>query len=143
MQVKGYRKCEVNKVSNKTEEMVQQLSSLTVLEMAELKKALEDAWGVQAAAAAVMAAPAAGGDAGAAAEEEATDFQVILKEVDAAKKIAVIKVVREITGLGLKEAKELVESPPKALKESAPKAEAEEIKKKVEEAGAKVELKAL
>lgn len=129
-------------MSNKTEEIVEQLSGLTVMEMAELKKALEEKWGVEAAAAAVVAAPAAGGGGdGGGQEEEATDFQVTLEEVDGAKKIAVIKVVREITGLGLKEAKELVESPPKPLKDSAPKAEAEEIKKKVEEAGGKVSLK--
>ena len=131
-------------MSNKTEELVEQLSGLTVLEMAELKKALEEKWGVEAAAAAVVAAPAAAGagDA-AAAEDEASDFEVILSEIDGSKKIAVIKAVREITGLGLREAKELVESPPKQLKESVAKEEAEEIKKKIEEAGGKATLKAV
>lgn len=126
------------------EELVDALSQLTVLEMAELKKALEEKWDVKAAAAApaMMMAPAAGGGA-AAEEDEATDFQVILAEVPGDKKIAVIKVVREITGLGLKEAKEMVEGAPRAIKDSAPKAEAEEIKKKIEGAGAKAELKAV
>lgn len=124
------------------EALVEELSKLTVLEMAELKEALEEKWGVKAAAAAaVVAAPAAGG--GEAAAEEATDFQVVLASAPADKKIAVIKIVREVTGLGLKEAKELVEGAPKTLKDSAPKAEAEEIKKKVEETGGKVELKAV
>lgn len=128
-------------MSNKSiDNLVEELSQLTVLEMSELKKALEEKWGVTAAApAAVFAAPAAA----AAQEEESTDFSVTLKEVPADKKIAVIKIVRELTGLGLKEAKELVEGAPKVLKESAPKAEAEDIKKKLEEAGAKVELKGL
>lgn len=128
-------------MSTKTEELVESLSQLTVLEMAELKEALEDKWGVKAAAAApaMMAMPAGG--AGAEAAEEATDFDVTLAEVPADKKIAVIKEVRGVTGLGLKEAKELVESAPKVIKEAAPKAEAEEIKKKLETAGAKVTLK--
>ncbi len=129
-------------MSNKTEELVQQLSQLTVLELSELKKKLEDHWGVKASApAAVMAAAPAG--AAAPAVEESTDFLVTLDEAPADKKIAIIKVVREITGLGLKEAKDLVESTPKPLKPSAPKAEAEEIKKKVTEAGGKVSLKGL
>jgi large subunit ribosomal protein L7/L12 len=127
-------------VSNKTEELVNALSELTVLEMSELKTALEEKWGVKAAAAAV-AAPAAA--AAAPAVAEATDFQITLTEAPADKKIAVIKVVREITGLGLKEAKELVDSAPKVLKESSPKAEADDIKKKLEAAGAKVTLKGL
>ncbi|MBS4168858.1 50S ribosomal protein L7/L12 [Parachlamydia sp. AcF125] len=129
-------------MSNKKEELVEQLSQLTVLEMAELKTALEEKWGVKAAAAAavVAAAPAAGA---APAAAEATDFQVTLEKVADDKKISAIKVVREITGLGLKEAKELVESTPKVLKETAPKAEAEEIKKKIEAAGCKVTLKGL
>jgi large subunit ribosomal protein L7/L12 len=130
-------------VSNKktTEELVNALSELTVLEMAELKTLLEEKWGVKAAAPAVMAAaPAA---AGAPAAAESTDFQVTLTDAPADKKIGIIKVVREITGLGLKEAKELVESAPKELKATAPKAEAEEIKKKVEEAGGKATLKGL
>ncbi len=130
-------------MSNKTDQLVEELSKLTVLEMSELKTKLEDKWGVKAAAAAPMmmaAAPAAGGAAPAA---EATDFQVILEKIADDKKIPIIKVVREITGLGLKEAKELVEAAPKAIKETAPKAEAEDIKKKVEAAGGKVTLKAL
>src|SRR5690242_16227303 len=99
--------------------------------MADLKKLLEDHWGVKAAAAAVaMAAPAAG--AAPAAAEESTDFQIILQESAADKKIGVIKVVREVTGLGLKEAKDLVEGAPKTVKEHSPKAEAEDIKKKLE-----------
>jgi large subunit ribosomal protein L7/L12 len=131
-------------VSKKTEELVAALSELSVLEMAELKTALEEKWGVKAAAAAtvVAAAPVAGGAAPAAAAES-TDFQVTLADAPADKKIGIIKVVREITGLGLKEAKELVDSAPKVLKETAPKAEAEDIKKKLEAAGAKVTLKGL
>ncbi len=128
-------------MSNKTEELVMTLSKLSVLEMAELKTALEDKWGVKAAAAA--AAPAAAAAAPAAAAVEATDFLVTLTESPADKKIGVIKVVREITGLGLKEAKDLVEGAPKTIKETAPKAEAEDIKKKLEAAGAKVTLKGL
>lgn len=131
-------------MSKKTEDLVHALSELSVLEMAELKTMLEDKWGVKAAAAAVaVAAPAAGGAAPAAAAEEATDFQVTLTDAPADKKIAIIKVVREVTGLGLKEAKELVDSAPKTVKETAPKTEAEEIKKKLETAGAKVTLKGL
>lgn len=122
------------------ETLVEELSKLTVLEMSELKKALEEKWDVTAAAPAMaIAAPAVGGEA-ASAEEEATDFKVTLEDAPADKKIAVIKVVREVTGLGLKEAKELVESAPKELKESAPKAEADEIKSKIEAAGGKVSL---
>ena len=126
----------------KTEDLVKALSDLTVLEMAELKTLLEDTWGVKAAAPTVMAAAAPAGAAPAAAVE-ATDFQVMLVDAPADKKIGIIKVVREITGLGLKEAKDLVESAPKELKATAPKAEAEDIKKKVEAAGAKVTLKGL
>jgi large subunit ribosomal protein L7/L12 len=118
--------------------LVEDLSKLTVLEAAELAKALEDAWGVSAAAAVAVAAPAAGGAAEAA--EEQTEFDVILTG-DGGKKIQVIKEVRAITGLGLTEAKALVESAPKAVKEGINKAEAEEIKKKIEEAGGTVELK--
>jgi large subunit ribosomal protein L7/L12 len=118
--------------------LVEELSKLTVLEAAELAKALEEAWGVSAAAAVAVAAPAAGGDAPAA--EEQTEFDVILTG-DGGKKIQVIKEVRAITGLGLTEAKTLVESAPKALKEGVNKAEAEEIKKKIEEAGGTIELK--
>jgi large subunit ribosomal protein L7/L12 len=120
--------------------IVDDLSKLTVLEAAELAKALEEAWGVSAAAAvAVAAAPAGGGEAAAAAEEK-TEFDVILTG-DGGKKINVIKEVRAITGLGLGEAKALVEEAPKAVKEGVSKAEAEEIKKKIEEAGGTVELK--
>lgn len=128
-------------MSNKIEQLVEELSKLTVLDMSVLKTALEDKWGVKAAAATVaaVAAPAAAAEAPA----EATDFQVILEKVPDDKKIAGIKVVREITGLGLKEAKEFVEAAPKAVKESAPKAEAEELKKKLEAAGLKVTLKAV
>lgn len=128
-------------MSKKTEEIVATLSELSVLEMAELKTALEEKWGVKAAAAAVAAAPAAAAAAPAAAAS--TDFQVTLAEAPADKKIGIIKVVREITGLGLKEAKDLVEAAPKVLKETAPKAEAEDIKKKLDAAGAKVTLKGL
>jgi large subunit ribosomal protein L7/L12 len=126
----------------KTEELVDALSELTVLEMAELKTLLEEKWGVKAAApVAIAAAPAAGAPIAAAAES--TDYQVTLTEAPADKKIGIIKVVREITGLGLKEAKDLVEATPKELKATAPKAEAEDIKKKIETAGGKVTLKGL
>jgi len=118
--------------------LVEELSKLTVLEAADLAKALEEAWGVSAAAAVAVAAPAGGGDAPAA--EEKTEFDVILTG-DGGKKINVIKEVRAITGLGLTEAKALVEGAPKAVKEGVNKAEAEEIKKKIEEAGGTVELK--
>ena len=118
--------------------LVDQLSELTVLEAAELSKMLEEKWGVSAAAA-VAAAPAAGGAAAPAAEEK-TEFDVILTG-DGGKKINVIKEVRAITGLGLTEAKTLVESAPKAVKEAVSKADAEKIKKQLEEAGATVELK--
>jgi large subunit ribosomal protein L7/L12 len=122
------------------EKIADELSNLTVLEAAELSKLLEDKWGVSAAApVAVAAAPGAGGD-GAAAAEEKDEFDVVLASAGD-KKINVIKEVRAITGLGLKEAKDLVEAAPKAVKEAASKDEAEEIKKKLEEAGATVELK--
>ncbi|MBA3815517.1 MAG: 50S ribosomal protein L7/L12 [Parachlamydiaceae bacterium] len=123
------------------EELVNALSALSVLEMSELKVALEDKWGVKAAAAAVAAAPVAAAAAPAAAE--ASDFQITLAEAPADKKIGIIKIVREITGLGLKEAKDLVDASPKVLKETSPKAEADELKKKLEAAGAKVTLKGL
>lgn len=119
--------------------LVEELSQLTVLEAADLAKALEEAWGVSAAAAVAVAAPAAGGGEAAAAEEK-TEFDVILTG-DGGKKIQVIKEVRAITNLGLTEAKALVEGAPKALKEGVSKAEAEDIKKKIEEAGGTVELK--
>jgi large subunit ribosomal protein L7/L12 len=131
-------------VSNKTEELVNALSELSVLEMAELKTALEEKWGVKAAAAMVAAAPAAAGAApAAAAASESTDFQITLAEAPADKKIGIIKVIREVTGLGLKEAKELVDAAPKVVKETSPKAESDDIKKKLEAAGAKVTLKGL
>jgi len=122
------------------DDLMTAIESMTVLELSELVTALEDKFGVSAAAAtvAVAAAPAAGG--GEAAAEEKTDFDVMLTSFGD-KKIQVIKAVREITGLGLKEAKELVEGAPKAVKEGAPKEEAEEIKAKLEEQGASVELK--
>ncbi len=119
--------------------LVDQLSALTVLEAAELSKALEEKWGVSAAAPVAVAA-VAGGAAPAAAAEEQTEFDVILTG-DGGNKIAVIKEVRAITGLGLTEAKTLVESAPKAIKEGVSKAEAEEVKKKLEAAGAAVEMK--
>lgn len=119
--------------------LVEELSKLTVLEAAELATALEEAWGVSATAAVAVAAPAGGGDAGAAAEEK-DEFDVILTG-DGGKKIQVIKEVRAITGLGLTEAKGLVEGAPKPLKEGVNKAEAEEIKGKIEAAGGTVELK--
>ena len=119
------------------QKLVDELSKLTVLEAAELSKKLEEAWGVSAAA--PVAVAAAGGAAAPAAEEK-TEFNVILVD-GGANKINVIKEVRAITGLGLKEAKDLVEGAPKAVKEGVGKAEAEELKKKLEAAGAKVELK--
>ncbi|MCI5897218.1 MAG: 50S ribosomal protein L7/L12 [Sutterella sp.] len=120
------------------EEILDAIASMTVLEVSELIKMMEEKFGVSAAAAAVaVAAPAAGG---AAAAEEKTEFDVVLAEVGS-NKIAVIKAVRELTGLGLKEAKDMVEGAPKAVKEALPKADAEEAKKKLEAAGAKVELK--
>ncbi len=120
------------------DQVVDYLSNLPVIQIAELIKTLEDKWGVKAAPVAVAAGPAAAGPA--AAAEEKTEFTVELKDAGA-NKINVIKVVREITGLGLKEAKDLVEAAPKPLKEGVSKAEAEDFKKKLEEAGAKVELK--
>ena len=125
------------------EELLSAIESMTVLELAELVKAMEEKFGVSAAApvAVAAAAPAAGGGAAAAADEEKTEFDVILKEVGA-DKIKVIKVVREIvSGLGLKEAKELVESAPKPIKEGVTKDEAEKIKAKLAEVGAAVEVK--
>ena len=125
-----------------TEQLVEQLSGLTVLEIADLVKKLEEKWGVSAAAPVAVAAPAAGGGAAAApAAEEKTTFDVILKEIGG-NKIAVIKEVRAaVSGLGLAEAKALVESAPKPVKEGVTKQEAEEIKKKIEAAGAKVDIK--
>src|ERR1700691_324461 len=121
------------------EQVVDFLSNMPVIQLAEMIKTLEDKWGVKAAPVAVAGVAAAAAPA-AAAKEEQTEFNVELKEAGG-NKIAVIKVVREITGLGLKEAKDLVEGAPKTLKEGVSKAEAEEMKKKLEEAGAKIELK--
>jgi large subunit ribosomal protein L7/L12 len=122
------------------EEIAEKLDTLTLLEAAQLSKLLQEKWGVSAAAA-VVAAPAAGGAAaGAAAAEEKTEFDVILNAAGD-KKIQVIKVVRELTGLGLKEAKDLVDGAPKAVKEKVAKAEAGDMKKKLEEVGATVEVK--
>ena len=121
------------------DQVIEWLSSQTIIDLAALVKDLEGKWGVSAAAAAA-AAPAGGAAAAAAPAEAQTEFTVVLKEAGA-NKIGVIKEVRAITGLGLKEAKDLVEGAPKPVKENAPKAEAEEIKKKLEAAGAKVELK--
>jgi large subunit ribosomal protein L7/L12 len=130
-------------LSPKLEEVAKTIEKLTALELAELVKGLEDRLGIKAAApmaaGVMMAGPAAGGGAAAAAEEK-TDFAVILKDAGA-NKIAVIKEVRGVTNLGLKEAKDLVEGAPKPIKEGVPKSEAEELKKKLEAAGAKVELK--
>ena len=120
--------------------IVDDLSSLTVLEAAELAKMLEEKWGVSAAAAVAVAAPAAGGGAAAAPVEEQTEFTVVLAAIGD-KKIEVIKEVRAITGLGLKEAKDLVEGAPKPVKEGVSKEDAEKIKGQLEKAGAKVELK--
>ena len=122
--------------SEKITALIEEVKALTVLELSELVKALEEEFGVSAAA---MAAPAAG--AAAAAVEEKTEFDVVMTGFDAAAKIKVIKAVREITGLGLAEAKAAVEGTPKTLKEAVSKDEAEELKKKLEEAGAKVEIK--
>ncbi len=119
--------------------LVEELSALTVIEAAELSKLLEEKWGVSAAAPVAVAAVAGAGEPAAPVEEQ-TEFDVILKDAGD-KKINVIKEVRAITALGLKEAKDLVEAAPKAIKEAVSKQEAEEIKKKLEEAGAKVEIK--
>jgi len=120
--------------------IVEELSGLTVMQVAELVKSLEEKWGVSAAA--PVAAAAAGGGAAAPAAEEKTEFDVILKEIDPAKKIAVIKEIRGVVpGLGLAEAKKLVESAPQTIKEGVKKEEAEDIKKKMEAAGAKIEIK--
>ena len=126
-------------LSPKLEELVKQIEGLTALELSDLVKALEAKFGITAAAPMMMAGPMAGGAAAAAPVEEKTTFKVILKEAGSSK-INVIKEVRAITNLGLKEAKDLVEGAPKAIKEDATKEEAEEMKKKLEAAGAKVEL---
>ncbi len=124
--------------TEKSMAILEEIKALTILELADLVKAIEEEFGVSAAPVAVAAAP--GAAAGAAAAEEKTEFDVILKGAGA-KKLDVIKVVREITGLGLKDAKDLVEAAPKAVKEGASKEDAEAIKKQLEEAGAEVELK--
>jgi len=131
-------------VSKSLDQIVEDLSALSVLDMSKLKTMLEDKWGVKAAAAAPMmmaAAPAAGGAAPAAAES--TEFQITLEKTPDDKKIGVIKFVREVTGLGLKEAKDLVDGAPKVLKPSCNKAESEEISKKAAAAGATVTVKGL
>jgi large subunit ribosomal protein L7/L12 len=122
------------------EELIDALSNLKVLEVVDLVKALEDKWGVSAAAAVAVAAAPAGGGAAAPAVEEKTEFNVTMTSFGA-NKVGVIKVIREITGLGLKEAKDLVEGVPSSVKEGVPKAEAETIKKKLEDAGAAAEIK--
>jgi large subunit ribosomal protein L7/L12 len=122
------------------QKIVEELSGLTLLEAAELSKMLEEKWGVSAASIAVAAAPAAGAGQAAPAAEEKTEFNVVLTG-SGEKKIQVIKVVRELTSLGLKEAKDLVEGVPKPVKEGVSKEEAETVKKKLEEAGATVEIK--
>lgn len=128
-------------MSEKVEQLIEQVKELTVLELSEVVKALEEEFGVSAAApAAVAAAPAAGGAAPAAAAEEKTEFDVVLTEAGQ-EKVKVIKVVKDITGLGLKDAKAVVDGAPKAVKEGASKEEAEEIKAKLEEVGATVEVK--
>nr|BDA99223.1 ribosomal protein L12 [Hemiselmis andersenii] len=129
---------------SKVDEIIEQLKSLTLIEASELVTAIEETFNVSAAAAAgggvVMAAAAAGGAAGGEAEDK-TEFDLILDEVPADKKIAVLKIVRTITGLGLKEAKDLVESAPKSIKEGASKDDVDDAKKQLEEAGAKVTIK--
>ena len=122
------------------EEIAEKLDTLTLLEAAQLSKLLQEKWGVSAAVAVAAAAPAAGGAAAGAAAEEQTEFDLILNAAGE-KKIQVIKVVRELTGLGLKEAKDLVDGAPKAVKEKVTKAEAGDMKKKLEEVGATVEVK--
>lgn len=127
------------------DKLVDLLSELSVLDMSKLKTQLEEKWGVKASAAPMMmaAAPSAAAAAPAADAKEASDFKITLEASAADKKIGIIKVVREVTGLGLKEAKDLVEGAPKVLKESSPKAEANEIAKKIADAGGKVTLAAL
>jgi len=122
------------------DDVINYLSNLSVIDLVNLTKALEDKWGVKAAPVAVAAAPAAGGGAAAAPVEEKTEFTVVLK-AGGGNKIGVIKVVRAATGLGLKEAKDLVEGAPKTVKENLPKADAEALKKKIEEQGGTAELK--
>ncbi|MFE4108171.1 50S ribosomal protein L7/L12 [Almyronema epifaneia] len=136
-------------MSEKTDQILEQLKTLSLLEASELVKQIEEAFGVDASASAgggMMMMPgmmpgAAGGAAAAEPEEEKTEFDVVLEEVPADKKIAILKVVRSLTGLGLKEAKEMVESAPKAVQEAVAKEKAEDAKKQLEEAGAKVSVK--
>lgn len=132
-------------MSKTLDQLADDLSALSVLDMSKLKTMLEEKWGVKAAAAApmMMAAPQAGGGADAAPAAEATEFQVTLEETPNDKKIGVIKVVREVTGLGLKEAKDMVDGAPKVLKPSCNKTEADEISKKVAAAGGKATVKGL
>ena len=132
---------ETTVVDEKMEEVVSYIENLTLLQASKLIKVLEERLGVSAAAPVAVAAAGPAAAAAAPAEEEKTEFDVILASFDAAKKIGVIKAVREITGLGLKEAKDMVEGAPKPVKQGAPKDEAEALKKKLEEAGAKVEVK--
>lgn len=131
-------------MSEKTDTIIEQLKTLTLLEASELVEKIEETFGVDASSGGgmMMMAPgaAAGGDEGGAAAEK-TEFDVVLEKFPADKKIAILKVVRGITGLGLKEAKEIVESVPKVIKEATPKADAEDVKKQLEEAGAEVTLK--
>ena len=127
-------------MSISNDEVINYLSNLSVIDLVNLTKSLEDKWGVKAAPVAVAAAPAAGGGAAAPAAEEKTEFTVVLKG-GGANKIGVIKVVREITGLGLKDAKDLVDGAPKDVKVGVNKAESEDIAKKLKEAGAEVEVK--
>jgi large subunit ribosomal protein L7/L12 len=122
------------------QEILDAIAEKSVMDIVELVKMMEEKFGVSAAAAVAVAGPAAGGAAAPAAEEK-TEFTVVLAGIDAAKKVNVIKVVREITGLGLKEAKDLVEGAPQTVKDGVAKADAEAMKKKLEEGGAKVELK--
>ena len=128
-------------MSAATEQILDQLKSLTLLEASELVKQIEEAFGVSAAAPVGVAIAAPGGGAVAEVVEEKTEFDAVLDSVPADKKIAVLKIVREITGLGLKEAKDLVEAAPKAVKEAVTKDAAEDIKKRIEEAGGKVTVK--
>lgn len=123
------------------EEIIEEISKMSVSELSELVKGVEEKFGVSAAVAVAPAAAAGGAQAAAAGAEEKTDFTVILASFPADKKISIIKTVREITGLGLKEAKDLVEGAPKNVKEGVPKAQAEEVKKKLSEAGATIEIK--
>ena len=130
-------------MSKNIEQLVDDLSGLTVLEMAKLKEMLESKWGVKAAAGVAMMAAAPTAAAPAAAAAESTDFQVTLTEAPADKRLGIIKALREVAGLSLKDAKDLADAAPKVVKETCPKAEAEDIKQKLETAGGKVTLKGL